>query len=38
MAYLSKMLGWCIGRADRMLMDFSRKPLASSSEEGTDGE
>jgi len=37
-AYLSEMLGWCMGRTDRMLMDFIRQPLASSSEESTDGE
>lgn len=37
-AYLNKMLGWCRGRTDRMLTDFCRQPLASSSEESTDGE
>lgn len=38
MAYLNKMLGWCMGRTDSMLTDFSRQHLASSSEESTDGE
>lgn len=37
-AHLNEMLGSCMGRTDRMLMDFSRQPLASSSEESTDGE
>lgn len=37
-AYLNKMLGWCMGRTDSMLTDFSRQHLASSSEESTDGE
>lgn len=38
MAYLNEMLGWCMGRTDWMLTDFSRQPLASFSEERTDGE